>query len=177
MKPSGISGKQCEPLVAFQVCDNASRLDPTAPDNSKCTVIQERQHESQPEEHNCAANILNNIPNAETPRLLDSNSPDKADDEWGPPLPQLTPPPVFENKYFRVVSSHTAGLGAIACRPLRRGDIILCEEPLFTSDSQNVFSEFAKLSEEQKKVAMSLHANQLMKPGTSDVYAIWTTNW
>lgn len=91
--------------------------------------------------------------------------------------PEVSCPEIFENEYFKVTDSETAGLGAFAKRPLKYGDVILRERPLFVSDSQNVFAEFAKLTMHQKNIALGLHANEQLKPGTPKIYAIWTTNW
>lgn len=90
--------------------------------------------------------------------------------------PEGSRPELFENEYFKVTGSETAGLGAVAKQPLKYGDVILREKPLLVSDGQDVFAEFAKLTLYQKNIALSLHANEKLKPGTPKIYAIWTTN-
>jgi hypothetical protein len=92
-------------------------------------------------------------------------------------VPEVVSQTYFDNEHFTITNSQTAGLGAFANRHLRRGDIILTERPLFIADFQSVFSEFSKLADHEKEVVLSLHANELLKPGTSLVYAIWKTNW
>ncbi|KAG5984987.1 hypothetical protein E4U55_002244 [Claviceps digitariae] len=83
----------------------------------------------------------------------------------------------FENEYFKIQRSKTAGLGAIATKDLKEGDVILRERPLFTANASSVFEAFAKLTGHDKDVAMSLHANALLKPGTPRIQAVWKTNW
>ncbi|KAG6261337.1 hypothetical protein E4U47_008354 [Claviceps purpurea] len=82
----------------------------------------------------------------------------------------------FENEYFRIQRSQTAGLGAVAIRNLKEGDVILRERPLFTANASNVFEAYEKLTGRDKDVAMSLHANALLKPGTPRIQAVWKTN-
>lgn len=83
----------------------------------------------------------------------------------------------FENECFRIQRSQTAGLGAVAIRNLKEGDVILRERPLFTANASNVFEAYEKLTGRDKDVAMSLHANALLKPGTPRIQAVWKTNW
>ncbi|KAG5934596.1 hypothetical protein E4U60_003670 [Claviceps pazoutovae] len=82
----------------------------------------------------------------------------------------------FENECFRIQRSQTAGLGAVAIRNLKEGDVILRERPLFTANASNVFEAYEKLTGRDKDVAMSLHANALLKPGTPRIQAVWKTN-
>ncbi|KAG6017104.1 hypothetical protein E4U43_002280 [Claviceps pusilla] len=83
----------------------------------------------------------------------------------------------FENEYFKVQRSKTAGLGAIATRNLKKGDVILREKPLFTANASSVFEAYENLTGHEKDVVMSLHANTLLKPGTPRIQAVWKTNW
>ncbi|KFH46477.1 hypothetical protein ACRE_027530 [Hapsidospora chrysogenum ATCC 11550] len=64
-----------------------------------------------------------------------------------------------------------AGLGALATQQLRRGDVILVEEPLFTSDNT-----FEKLDRDARRVALSLHKNERLKSDTPALSAVWYTN-
>ncbi|KAH7133425.1 hypothetical protein B0J13DRAFT_101782 [Dactylonectria estremocensis] len=83
---------------------------------------------------------------------------------------------IFQNQYFSVAESKIAGWGAFAIRDLKYGDTILMEKPLFTADSSTLFHEFDKLDQEKREIALALHANDMCKPGTPKVQAIWTTN-
>ncbi|KAF5674737.1 hypothetical protein FHETE_2811 [Fusarium heterosporum] len=83
---------------------------------------------------------------------------------------------IFENGYFAVKRSETAGWGAFAVRELKYGDKILVEKPLFTADSTTLFREFDKLSEPLREIALGLHVNSSCKSGTPQIKAVWTTN-
>lgn len=84
---------------------------------------------------------------------------------------------LFENEYFKISSSQTAGLGAFAKRDLQCGDVILQERPLLTSDVFHLLEAFDRLDESAKATALSLHANEFLQPGIPKVLAIWRTNW
>ncbi|GAO16694.1 hypothetical protein UVI_02002400 [Ustilaginoidea virens] len=84
---------------------------------------------------------------------------------------------LFKNESFEIRTSQVAGLGAFATKDLSKGDVILRERPLFIAHRDHIFVEFAKLDERDKEVALSLYANQLLKPGISMLEAIWKTNW
>lgn len=70
-----------------------------------------------------------------------------------------------------------AGLGAFAVRDLVLGDVILRERPLFISDNLNLYRNFEALDQKTKDIALSLHANDQIKPGTNPLLAVWLTNW
>lgn len=59
--------------------------------------------------------------------------------------------PLFRSEYFEVRRSAVAGYGAIAIQQLRRGDIILIEEPLFTSDNFHLFKKLGPWIETPRK--------------------------
>ncbi|KAG5953664.1 hypothetical protein E4U53_003845 [Claviceps sorghi] len=84
---------------------------------------------------------------------------------------------LFQNEYFKIQRSTIAGLGAIATKNLKEGDVILRERPLFTANANSVFKVYEKLTVHDKDVAMKLYANPLLKPGTPWIQAIWKTNW
>ncbi|PFH55103.1 hypothetical protein XA68_10704 [Ophiocordyceps unilateralis] len=84
--------------------------------------------------------------------------------------------PRYENDFFRISRSQTAGWGAFAVRTLRHGDLILRERSLFVADQSSLFREFERLDSQSKQIALSLHANELAKPGTPPIQAIWATN-
>ncbi|GAB0139156.1 hypothetical protein EsDP_00007369 [Epichloe bromicola] len=92
-------------------------------------------------------------------------------------VPQQTSSKLFENACFKIKESRTAGLGAFAATILKKGDIILRERPLFTATASNVIKAFEKLTGHDKDIALSLHANALLKPGTPRIQAVWKTNW
>ncbi|KAI9171876.1 hypothetical protein HJFPF1_01367 [Paramyrothecium foliicola] len=87
-----------------------------------------------------------------------------------------TPNPLFKNESFCITSSGIAGWGARAARDLRKGDVILRELPILTADYTSLFQAFESLDPDLKNVALSLHANKLLKPGTPRVLAVWETN-
>ncbi|ETS07048.1 hypothetical protein M419DRAFT_32300 [Trichoderma reesei RUT C-30] len=90
---------------------------------------------------------------------------------------KLSPSPEYRNEYFQVAKSRVAGWGAFATRDLRQGDVILREIPLFVAESHNIIREFYKLSVQDREVALSLHAHELIKGDTPKITAIWHTNW
>ncbi|KAH6885955.1 hypothetical protein B0T10DRAFT_492076 [Thelonectria olida] len=83
---------------------------------------------------------------------------------------------LFQNDYFAVYESTIAGWGAFAARDLKHGDKILVEQPLFIANSLSLFSEFEKLDEKARELALGLHANEMCKPGTPKLQAIWMAN-
>ncbi|KAH8714113.1 hypothetical protein BGZ61DRAFT_530781 [Ilyonectria robusta] len=83
---------------------------------------------------------------------------------------------IFQNDFFAVSESTIAGWGAFATKDLKYGDRILIEKPLFTADSSSLFKEFDRLNRVEQEVALALHANDMCKPGTPKLQAIWTTN-
>lgn len=85
--------------------------------------------------------------------------------------------PHYQNDCFTIARSETAGWGAFAAKTLRLGDVILREKPLMVADRSNLFDEFYKLETAAQQLALSLHANELAKPGTPLIQAIWVTNW
>ncbi|KAH7153020.1 hypothetical protein EDB81DRAFT_441557 [Dactylonectria macrodidyma] len=92
------------------------------------------------------------------------------------PKPEWPQNVIFQNQYFSVAESKIAGWGAFAIKDLKYGDTILVEKPLFTADSSTLFHEFDKLDQDKQEIALALHANDMCKPGTPKVQAIWTTN-
>ncbi|KAM6538617.1 hypothetical protein FALCPG4_000480 [Fusarium falciforme] len=96
----------------------------------------------------------------------------------------LTPSPdgpspgivIFHNDYFAVAQSRIAGWGAFAARDLKYGDRILVERPLLVADTNSLFKEFERLSPWQREVALGLHANSSVKPGTPRLQAVWMAN-
>ena len=90
---------------------------------------------------------------------------------------KLSPSPEYRNEYFQVAKSAVAGWGAFAERDLKRGDVILREIPLFVAESHNIIREFYKLSLQDREVALSLHAHELIKGDTPKITAVWHTNW
>ncbi|TFB02701.1 hypothetical protein CCMA1212_005125 [Trichoderma ghanense] len=90
---------------------------------------------------------------------------------------KLSPSPEYRNEYFQVAKSRVAGWGAFATRDLKLGDIILREIPLFVAESHNIIREFYKLSLQDREVALSLHAHELIKGDTPRITAVWHTNW
>lgn len=89
----------------------------------------------------------------------------------------LSADPYFRNTYFEVRHSHIAGLGAFAIKDLVRGDIILREKPLFISDNMHLYEDFSNIDQRAKTVALNLHVNPRIKPGTDRVAGVWSTNW
>lgn len=89
----------------------------------------------------------------------------------------LSADPYFRNTCFEVRHSQIAGLGAFAIKDLVRGDIILREKPLFISDNMRLYEDFSSIDQQAKTVALSLHVNPRIKPGTNRVAGIWSTNW
>lgn len=112
-------------------------------------------------------------------RLSGRGSPAAAGDETivQSPVAKRSPSPHFCNDFFGIGRSKTAGWGAFAERILHRGDVILRETPLMVADSSSLFSEFYKLDPPARQLALSLHANELAKPGTALIRAVWATNW
>ncbi|KAJ6443089.1 ubiquitin-protein ligase Anaphase Promoting Complex [Purpureocillium lavendulum] len=92
-------------------------------------------------------------------------------------ITKTNPTPGFSNGLFEVRPSRIAGWGAFASRELRRGEVILREAALFVSNSARLFEQYDQLKPEVKEVALSLHANSLVKPGTPRIQAVWATNW
>ncbi|KYK55385.1 SET domain protein [Drechmeria coniospora] len=97
--------------------------------------------------------------------------------------PQLPPvvlknsaTPLFENDFIKVARSNIAGLGVFAAKTLKYGQSILRERPLFEADESCLFQNFGKLDPQARKVALSLYANELVKPGTPKIQAVWATN-
>ncbi|PHH92484.1 hypothetical protein CDD83_7232 [Cordyceps sp. RAO-2017] len=84
--------------------------------------------------------------------------------------------PRFRNDCFEVALTSAEGWGAFATRKLRRGDVILCEKPLFIADKRSLFQEFDRLGPQARRLALGLHANELAKPGTPPIQNIWETN-
>jgi hypothetical protein len=84
---------------------------------------------------------------------------------------------LFKNVYFSVRESPVAGLGAFACRELKKGDIILEEKPLFESNLRHLFRDFEALGSGTKSAVLSLHQNEQAQLGTSTVENVWRTNW
>lgn len=82
----------------------------------------------------------------------------------------------FKNRVFEIRHSSIGGLGAFATSTLRKGDIILVEKPLFVSDELNLYRDFESLNHETQRVSLGLHRNELLKEGTPDVKAVWSTN-
>jgi hypothetical protein len=76
-----------------------------------------------------------------------------------------------------VAQSRIAGWGAFAARDLKYGDRILVERPLLVADTNSLFKEFERLSPWQREVALGLHANSSVKPGTPRLQAVWMANW
>lgn len=118
---------------------------------------------------------LGSPPKLPSPELLPTPAAD------GP----LTPSPdgpspgivIFHNDYFAVAQSRIAGWGAFAARDLKYGDRILVERPLLVADTNSLFKEFERLSPRQREVALGLHANSSVKPGTPRLQAVWMANW
>ncbi|KAH0489308.1 hypothetical protein TgHK011_009744 [Trichoderma gracile] len=90
---------------------------------------------------------------------------------------KLSTSPEYRNEYFQVAKSRVAGWGAFATRDLKRGEVILREIPLFVAESHNILREFHKLSVQDREVALSLHAHELIKGDTPKITAVWHTNW
>ncbi|KAI5457949.1 hypothetical protein BGZ63DRAFT_53742 [Mariannaea sp. PMI_226] len=84
---------------------------------------------------------------------------------------------IFRNDFFEISKSKIAGFGAFAIKPLKYGDRILDERPLLMASSLSLFKEFGKLNPQEQKCALSLHANEVCKPGTPKLQAIWMANW
>ncbi|POR32863.1 Uncharacterized protein TPAR_06939 [Tolypocladium paradoxum] len=80
-----------------------------------------------------------------------------------PVIYKTCPAPQFDNEYFEVAESKVAGWGAFATKPLKRGNTILREKPLFVADHSCLFQEYDKLDKQAKRVALSLYANELFK--------------
>lgn len=89
---------------------------------------------------------------------------------------QLTHKPRFRNEFFQVRQSAVAGLGAFATQRLRRGDVILVEEPLFMSGNFHLFADFERLDRDTRTVPLSLHRNGRLKSDTPALSAVWYTN-
>ncbi|KAF7551303.1 hypothetical protein G7Z17_g5075 [Cylindrodendrum hubeiense] len=122
-------------------------------------AVEEKSHESATDEDKEPRNVkIDLIQHPITPSL-----------EWPPNV-------IFQNDYFAVSESKIAGWGAFAATDLKYGDRILMETPLFTADTSSLFKEFDKLNRGEQEVALALHANDMCKPGTPKLQAIWTTN-
>lgn len=83
----------------------------------------------------------------------------------------------FRNDSFHISKSGIAGWGAWAAKDLRRGEIILQELPILKASPVTLYEEFSQLDANAKGIILKLHANELLKPGTPQIQAIWTTNW
>lgn len=92
-------------------------------------------------------------------------------------IAEASPGEMFQNEYFTITKTESAGWGAFAARDLKYGDRILYEKPLFVADWWTLFEEYEKLDRPRKEIAMSLHANELCKTGTPKLQAVWNTNW
>lgn len=92
-------------------------------------------------------------------------------------IAEASPGEMFHNEYFHIAKTESAGWGAFAAKDLKYGDRILYEKPLIVANFRTLFEEYENLDRSRKDVAMSLHANELCKPGTPKLQAIWTTNW
>ncbi|KAF4589363.1 SET domain protein [Ophiocordyceps camponoti-floridani] len=92
------------------------------------------------------------------------------------PVQKRSAEPRYENQFFRISRSETAGWGAFAVQKLRQGDLILREKSLFVADQATLFREFERLDLPSKNIALSLHANELAKLGIPHIQAIWATN-
>ncbi|RCI08301.1 hypothetical protein L249_8346, partial [Ophiocordyceps polyrhachis-furcata BCC 54312] len=92
------------------------------------------------------------------------------------PVQKHNTEPQFQNRFFKIQRSETAGWGAFAVCNLRRDDLILMEKSLFVADQSSLFRAFETLDSDSKNIALSLHVNELVKPGTPPIQAIWATN-
>lgn len=91
-------------------------------------------------------------------------------------MDQLTNDRLFENDFFAVRHSPVAGLGAFAKQDLNRGDIILQEAPLFSSNYHTLTKDFERLDQAAKGVALDLAQNENLKTGTPAIQAVMWTN-
>ncbi|KAH7321419.1 hypothetical protein B0I35DRAFT_477903 [Stachybotrys elegans] len=90
---------------------------------------------------------------------------------------KTSPRPDFGNEYFEIYPSKIAGWGVRAVKPLYQGQDILREAPLLIANIETLFDEFYRLDPESRRIALSLHANVHLKPGTPPIQAVWATNW
>jgi hypothetical protein len=110
----------------------------------------------------------------EEPASLTKSTPEEQESQDVEPSPQAV---LLQNDYFAVCESTIAGYGAFATKDLKYGDKILVEKPLFIANSLSLFREFGKLDENARELALALHANEMCKPGTPKLQAIWMANW
>lgn len=82
----------------------------------------------------------------------------------------------FANSFLEVRQSPLAGLGAFAKQDLHRGDIILKEAPLFTTNCRDLFGDFEQLDSDSRAVALDLAKNENLKTGTPALQAVMWTN-
>ncbi|KAG6006347.1 hypothetical protein E4U21_007150 [Claviceps maximensis] len=164
MKNAGASKAQ-----AFVSQDDTGRQ--TTFSKSRCSVEQIQRNSAE-----ILSSVANSASDPQDRETLDCNA-GLAAETRTKVLQGQTLSKFFENEYFKIQRSETAGLGAVATKNLKQGDVILRERPLFTANASNVFGAYEKLTCHDKDVAMSLHANALLKPGTPRIQAIWKTNW
>ena len=80
------------------------------------------------------------------------------------------------NELFEVRRSSLSGLGAFAKQELRKGDVILEEEPLLVSSYRNLSETFEALDKTAKHVALSLSQNENIKSWTPAIERVMMTN-
>lgn len=61
-------------------------------------------------------------------------------------------------QFFEIRESPVGGFGIFALRDLKRGEVILVEEPMLKTSSFSLMDDFRALDEESKQIYMSLHA-------------------
>ena len=89
---------------------------------------------------------------------------------------QLADDSLFENELFEVRRSPLSGLGAFAKQELRKGDIILEEEPLLVSSYSSLSETFERLDKTSKHIALGLSKNENIKSWTPAIERVMITN-
>jgi hypothetical protein len=88
---------------------------------------------------------------------------DPRDEEYPvapPPSPADRKTAAGFEQFFRIQPSRLGGLGAFAVRELKRGETILVEKPILRTTHFRLMPDYHSLSEEAKRVYLSLHGGE-----------------